>query len=255
MNGFSMVRNSACLLAVLFLASCAPPVEVKDVLANQTGFLDANFSPDNLPPSVLGTITHADSQPLDFHKMVFHLDWTVNVDDKTKTTHEDQKLTLTNAGGSLARTLIEDSRNGVPISQQDSLTYRGLLLLRAQSFAMSASVGGFAYVIHEFKHFDPVTPAASTLKYDYTYGSQVQLMNFRDSSISCNLGKPYPASQLFASLEGQARKADCTWYNSNGAVSAKRTYAYLEHYGVAIDTGSKLASGISEAKVTSVSIE
>jgi hypothetical protein len=255
MKALLMVRMSACLFAIFFLAGCAPPVQTKDVLANQTGFLDANFSTSNLPSSVLSVITQADNRPLGFQKMVLHLDWALNVDDKSKTTHEDQELTLTNAGGSFARTLIKDSRNGVPISQQDSLTYRGLLPLRAQSFAMSASVGGFAYVVHEIEHFDPVTPAESTFKYTYTFGTSVQIMNFQDGSITCSLGKPYPASRLFASLEGQARKADCTWYNTNGAVSAKRTYAYLEHYGVAIGTGSQLASGISEAKVTSATVE
>ncbi|TAM97036.1 MAG: hypothetical protein EPN40_08145 [Rhodanobacteraceae bacterium] len=255
MNAVSMVQKSACLLAICFLAGCTPPVQVKDVLANQTSFLDANFSPDNLPPSVRNTITQSDNRPLSFNKMVFHLDWTLNIDDKAKTMHEDQMLTLTNAGGSFARMLIEDSRNSVPTHQQDSLTYRGLLPLRQQSFAMNASIGGFAYVMHDLKQFDPITPTANTLEYAYTSGTSVQFMNFRDGHTTCTLGKPYSASQLFASLEGQARKVDCTWYNSNGAVSGKRTYAYLEHYGVAIGTGSQLASGISEAKVTSASIE
>ncbi len=255
MNAVSMVQKSACLLAIFFLAGCAPPVQVKEVLANQTGFLDSNFSPDNLPPPVRNTITQADNRPLGFHKMVFHLDWTLNIDDKAKTTHEDQILTLTNAGGGFARTLIEDSRNSVPTYQQDSLTYRGLLPLRQQSFTMSASIGGFAYVIHDLKQFDPIKPTADTLEYAYTSGTSQQFMNFRDGRMTCNLGKPYSASQLFVSLVGQARKVDCTWYNSNGAVSGKRTYAYLEHYGVAIGTGSQLASGISEAKVISASIE
>ncbi|MDE2054429.1 MAG: hypothetical protein KGI62_07060 [Xanthomonadaceae bacterium] len=255
MNTLSMAQKGVCLLAVCLLAGCVPPVQVKDVLANQSGFLDANFSPDNLPASVHSTITQADNRPLGFHQMVLRLDWTFNIDDKAKTSHEDQKLTLTSAGDGFAQMIIEDSRNGVPTLQQDSLTYRGLLPLRQQNFSMSASVGGFAYVMHDLKQFDAITPTANTLRYAYTSGTSVQLMNFRDGSMSCTLGKPYPASQVFTSLEGEARKIDCTWYNSNGVVSGKRTFDYLEHYGVAVGTGSQLASGISEAKIVSATIE
>jgi hypothetical protein len=251
----SMAKAGICCLTVGLLAGCVPPAQVKDVLADQTGFLDANFSPDKLPGPVRDAVMHADPGPLAFHKMVLHLDWTVDANEKAKAVHIDQTMTVTNAGGSFTRMIEQDSRNGIAISQQDSLSYRGLLELRTQHFSMDARNGKLAITLHDLKEFDPITPAATTLQYIYTVGTSVQLMNFLDGHVTCKFGRPYPASWVFSTFSGQARDAQCTMYNSNGAVARKDRYAYLESYGLAVRLEADLTSGMSEAKVVAASIQ
>jgi hypothetical protein len=80
----SITKAGICCLAVGLLAGCTPPAQVKDVLADQAGFLETNFSPEKLPGPVRDAVMHADPGPLAFHEMVLHLDWTVDANDKTK---------------------------------------------------------------------------------------------------------------------------------------------------------------------------
>lgn len=247
-------RIGACLTATTLLAGCTAPAQVKEVLTDQGRYLDRNFSPANLPGEVRDTITRADSGPLAFHTMVVHLEWTFDANDASKASHGEQTQTLTAAGGSFVQKLSQESRNGIPTGQQDELSYRGLIPLRTQHFSMGASQGGMILVTHSLKAFDPIRPDSTSLHYAYTWGSSVQFMNFAEASQSCSVGKPYPASHVFATFAGSARDVECTLYNLNGAVARKDVFVYLQQYGAAIHTRADLATGQSEARVIAVNI-
>lgn len=258
MKAKSMMQMGACAFAAgLLLSGCAAPVKVKDVQANPLAYLGQHFAPDQLPGQVRKTISDVDAGPLGFQRMVLHMTWTINEDDKNKTMKLEQTQTLINAGGSLVESLFENSRNGVPTGQLYALSYRGLVWLSSQSMNLAANIAPLERQVRNFKHFDTVaaSPGTSQLDYEFSYGTSVQLMNFPDGRTTCVRGNSYPASQVFASLAGEAQDMECSNYNSNGVLRDKFRYAYLQHYGVAISTHSELASGISDAKVDSVTIQ
>src|SRR6185312_3465896 len=216
-------------LAMLLLSGCAPMTKVKDVLADKQAYMDANFSPDKLAKEVIQTVNAADHGPIEFRKMVIHLDWQLNDDDKNKTVSLEQVVSYRNVGGSLVQMQVEDSRNGVPMTQNYQLSYRGIVGLKSQSLNVGAAMTGFAFELKSFQHFDAVgRPSASgMLDYHYKSGSTVQIMNFHDGRSTCKVGPDYPAAKISAQLLGDARDLDCIVYNSNGVKTSSSRAAYL----------------------------
>jgi len=80
-------------------------------------------------------------------------------------------------------------------------------------------------------------------------------MNFRDGRTTCVRGDAQPASDVYASLSDEAWGVICTEYNANGVMQGKRSYVYLENHGIDISMHSELSTGVSNAKITSVTIE
>ena len=257
MNGFAMLRQSACLGIVGLLAGCTLPtrVPIKDVLADQAGFLQANFSVDKVPPAVRSTIADADNGPLGFHRMELTLTWARQGGSKADDTSSDEKLTLINAGGSFVQTLTQNSRNGIPINQRDGLAYRGIFGLLSQDFAMTARDSGLTFVVGELKHFDAIGPATTTLSYEYGIGFPGDTSGFAPHRITCEVGAPYPAARVFASFAGNARDVDCDAYNSYGALGDKTRMVYLQRYGVAIQVHYANAKAVGDGRVIAATIE
>jgi len=249
--------GAGATLAMLLLSGCAPMTKVKDVLADKQAYMDANFSPDKLAKDVVQTVNSADQGPLGFHTMVFHLSWQLNDDDKNKTVAIDQTISMRNVGGSIVQHQIDDSRNGVPMSQTYWLSYRGLVVLKGQQLNVGAAIVGIPYVVKSFQHFDAAnSPAASgTIDYQFKVGNAAQFMNFQSGRETCSRGSDYPATKVNAQLAGEAHDLDCTSYNANAVKVHSTRYVYLVKYGVAVAVHTEFATGISDARVTSVTIE
>lgn len=240
------------------LAGCVPPpTKVRNVLADKTGYLAANFAPDTIKQTVRDKIQAADATPLVFQKMKIGLTWTFDRDDKNKTSTGQKTTTYTNAGGNLVNMLSEYSKNGITFKQEYDLAYRGLVMLKTQYTNDSSTFATPQYEVKEFEQFDSVHDAheAQQLAYKFKYGGKVQIMNFRDGSVACTVGKTYPASKESAALAGDAQDIDCTTYNNNGVEQGKSGYVYLKKYGVAILSSTKSVTGVSDAKIDSVEIE
>jgi outer membrane murein-binding lipoprotein Lpp len=249
--------GAGMVLASLLLSGCAPMTKVKDVMADKQAFMNENFSPDKLSKEVAQTVNAADQGPLGFHKMVFHLDWRVNDDDKNKTMVIQQVATYSNVGRGLVQEQMDNQRNGVPMFEMYELSYRGFIGLKYQTMNVGAAVAAFPYEIKSFQHFDPVgQPGASGgLDYQYKTGTGVQFMNFRAGRDTCKFGAEYPASKINEQLAGSARDLECVDFNSNGVKAHTVRYAYLDKYGLAVSLHTEYASGISDAKVTLVAME
>lgn len=254
MKTLPLMRLATCLPVFLALAGCATGVSVKSILADPDNQLATVFTPANLSANARDTVANADSTPLGFHKMVIGLHWDLLDNDKAKTIQLDQQRTFVNAGGSFVQSITRDSRNGVPTSTQFDLTYRGLVTLRSQQFLTSSVRIPPAIATHKFTSFTPIGHGNS-LDYAYSYGYAGQWAGFLDERKTCTQGKPYPASKVFATLQGQARDIECTNYNNNNVTTGTRVYAYLEHYGIALYLHAKLADGDSDAKVTSLTVQ
>ena len=255
MNTKSLLHAAACCIAAGLLAGCTPPVRVKQVLSDPTTYLTAHFAPANLPQPVHDVITNADNGPLGFHKIVLHLDWALLDNDKAKTVHEKQTVTLLDAGGSFVQAITAYSRNGIPTNDYFDLSYRGLLFLKDQLVLTGATNATTAIRIHRITQFTAIGTSGAPLTYAFTAGFAPQIAGFVHGRDVCTQGQPYPASKVFATLQGQARDITCQHFNNNGVSTGTRGYAYLQHYGVAVYMHAKLASGDSDGKVTSVSVQ
>lgn len=252
----NILTGACAALALLTLSGCAPMVKVRDVQADKQAFMSANFSPDKLDKDVARTVSAADPGPLGFHKMVLHLNWQVNDDDKNKTVAFEQRVSFRSAGGSLVQERVDGSRNGVTISESYSLSYRGVLSLMFQSMNLNAAVAGLMTELKSLQHFDAANRPGSTTPLDYQFevGISGQLMGFRQGRNTCTVGTDYAAAKINAQLAGEAHDLDCTAFNSNGVKISATRYAYLANYGVAIVLHTEHATGISDAKVASVEI-
>lgn len=258
MMKINQLTMSCMVLCAAMLSGCIPaPTKVKDVLADKTGYLAANFSPGTLKPAVREKIQANDATPLKFHKMKVDLTWTFNKDDKNKTSVVQKSTTYLNAGGNLVQELSDYSKNGIVFKQRYDLTYRGVLSLKTQSTNDSSTFASTPYEVKELETFDSLDRAreAQELAYKFKFGTKVQIMNFLDGSETCTVGKSHPASQESASLSGSAEPVLCTNYNDNGVAQGESGFVYLSDYGVAILTSTKAASGISDAKIDSVKID
>lgn len=248
----------AALGVVCLLAGCiAPPprVQVKDVLADQSGFLQTNFSADKLPPAVRSAITSADNAPLGFQRMDLKLTWTWKESNKASAENSDQQMTVINAGGSFVQELTQNSRNGIPVNQRDRLGYRGIFPLLSQDFSMNARSGGLTFVVRDISHFDALTPSATKLAFDYNLGFVGSSVKPSPHRLSCNIGAPYPATRVFVAFQGNARDLDCESYNGYGALAGKSTYVYLQQYGVALELHYAGATMLGDGKIVAATIK
>lgn len=256
MRQMGVSRAGACVFGVLMLSGCSVPtrVPVKNVLADQAGFLAANFSPAQIAPGVRAAVAAADPGPLGFRKMVLKLAWTANSGNGADPVHVDETLTLADAGNSFVQSLSQVSRNDIPVSQQDRIGYRGLFFLRSQDFSMTASESAYAFIVGDLKHFDVIGPKTDALRYEYGIGFPGDTSGFAQHLMTCQVGKAYPAKRVFADFQGSARNLDCAEYNSYGALSDRSRFAYLQRYGVAIKVRYADARTVEEAKVVGASI-
>lgn len=249
------MRAVLCGAAASLLSGCLSPVQVKDVQQDKTGFLTSHFSPGNLPPGVLKTISNADSGQVNFKRVVYQLDWDNHTEDKSKEFKATEKSTVTNVGNGLVQYMIESSRNGVPVSQTYGISYRNFITTMVQSMNLSANIAPMEMQIKSFEHFDPVSSLKTGLHYTYKWGTTVQIMNFHDGKVSCVSDGAQPASELNKSLSGEAWKMTCQFFNQNGVLGSKSTYAYLEKYGIAILVRVESPLGVNEAKIASFIVE
>ena len=251
-----ILTGAGMALAMLSVAGCAPMTKVKDVQLDRQAYMNANFSPDKLNKDIVRTVSSADPGPLGFQKMVFHLNWQLNDDDKNKMVAFEQEVSYSNAGGSLVQSRVDDSRNGVTINENYSLSYRGVLSLMSQFMNLNAVAAAPVSELKSLQHFDAATrpKSAGQLDYQYKLGFAAQLMNFREGRNTCQVGPDYAASKLNAQLAGDAHDLDCVAYNGNGVKVHSTRFAYLDKYGVAIVTHTEYAAGISDATVASVEI-
>lgn len=246
-----IVRAALCGAAISLLSGCIDKVQVKDVQQDKAGFLTSHFSPSTLSTGLYKTITDADSGKMSFKRVVYQLDWDNDVENKDKTYKTSEAFTLTNVGNGLVEVMMENSRNGVPVSQAYQLSYRNLLTIKGQSMNLGANIAPMEMEMKSFQHFDPISSFRSGLEYKYEYGTSAQIMNFRDGRTSCTRGDAQPASELNATLSGEAWTISCQFFNQNGVLQSKVKFAYLENYGITIATRVESSASINEAKIAS----
>ncbi len=226
----------AAALAVAALAGCAP-APVKDIAANKSAYLDANFSPAQLSPNIKQQLASPD--PVTPQARSLRLRMKAVFEDLGKPAHTPTALlTLTSAGDSLVQEMVEYLNNDIAYGIHYSLTYMGMIPLRQQSVRLNQRASGLTFEAKQIKEVSKEArrPRENTdYVFAWTNGNTQQLMNFSDIRLACRSETPYAASTLHPKLSGSAINLNCS-REINGVTRAKQTFAVLPAYGVAIKT-------------------
>jgi hypothetical protein len=234
MNSF-LLRAAIVGLAVQSLVGCATKVEpVKDVVANADGYL-TRFAPSALPADVLAKLPKNES-PVAFNRMEVLMDMTEVRSDQKADRALSMRGVFVNAGNGLVESYSGMRSNQIPYRLNYRLTYRGFLALKWQTVFLTRDSTDIASEVKILKRIDvvPAALASQTVEFGATYGTVVQLGNYRDWREVCTFGNRRPASQLSASLAGDAFDLACDNFGSNGQITGKTGYVYLERYGIGL---------------------
>lgn len=255
---FPTLAGTGGIALSALLAGCAgPATRAIDALADKPAYLAANFTADQTRPEVRQSITAVDHAPLGFRKMTVKMHWQTTYANASQSHAEDKTMVMINGGGGLVERMSEDSRNGIPISQEYDLSYRAVLPLRSQTVNEGATYAGPIYETKSLGHVDSINDlkAGEQASFEMKSGTVAQVMKFRDHRFSCSAGKDYPASTVLPRLQGAAMDLDCTSYNANGVESGKSHTVFFRRYGISIMLSSQNSAGIAKATLKSIDIE
>lgn len=235
------------------LAGCMATVPVKQVVKDPAAYVDqfATVSPD-----VSGKL------PRNEPAMAFRR---IEIETKSSEVRAEQKgdprdittsWVLLNGGGGIVRSYSTVRNNDVPFRINYKVSYRGMMSLKTQAVFLNRDNADFAHEVKSIKRMDSIAvPADGKAEFHFTHGTQPQIANFHEGRDACTWGATKPARDLYASLPGTAIEVTCDNYGANGQVISKTSYAYLSHYGVAVQTGYTDSSLRSTHRVTAVRVE
>lgn len=248
----------AFALAVIALSACKP-ADVKDVLNDKEGYLNSEFSADQLPKNIQSEMSSLDQTPVNFQRLVMKMSTSVELPLNTQAKPDLKNvITVINAGNGLVKSIEEMYQNGIPSQQDYQLTYRGLFVLRNQSVVLNRQVSNFIVVAKSMPKVDPFLPRTQsndTFEYDRLEGTSVQLMGFLSSKLICTWKGIHPASDVNALFTGDARDMECQFFNNNGVLTSRTQRTYLMNYGLVLTMSRAGASYNTTFKVDTVSIE
>lgn len=231
------------------LTACSSVVPIKDVTADQAGYLSKNFSPQQLSPSIAKKLP-SDGKSVGFGKLIITSEVTSEQSDGKKESWK-AVATLVDAGNGLVQRMVEVSSNDIPYALLYSLTYKGIVDLKWQQVPLRGSVTSMLYEIKDATRFD-VIPSTIDKEFvvDYTSGISQQIANFSSHQKACKTSRIMPASELHKKLLGQAIEIECQM-RSNGAVQNRTKLVLLQEYGVAfavedISSSKKTTSRVLE---------
>jgi hypothetical protein len=102
----------------------------------------------------------------------------------------------------------------------------------------------------------PVTKAGQgELGYQFEYAPGRQIMNFKQSALSCVYGNPYPASTINAKLSGDAQDLECEMRNDNNVATGKATHAILQAYGITVTRKLAFSNRTTVFNIEDVTVE
>jgi hypothetical protein len=246
-------------LSLPLLASCAGEVAVSKVASDKFAYLDSNFALSNAPRRVVTAIEAHDSGNLPFRRMTFDFTGHVEVGQTGNTPPAmHSKLTLINAGGPFVETLEQVSSDGIPVREDYSLRYRGLLNVREQILNLNQTVSSMIHEIKSLKSFAPLAASdagGGSFDEDYETGNPIQIVNFYHLSIHCKYGATYPAATLHPKLSGDAQDLACEFDNQNGVPNTHSVVVFLRQYGIAIIRRNQSSAFTTNTTIDNVRVE
>lgn len=246
----ALATSTSLLLA---LGGCHTPVSVKDVAADETGYLHKNFSSQSLPDSIRSKIPGDTAAAASFREIKVTTDRSTEMPDGKKEA-DIVTFDIFPAPGGLLEQRTEYSVNNIPYALLLSLSYKGLLNMKIQSVNLRATVAPNVVEIKDISRFDGFGSGSGQVVYaDYTVGASGQLANFAPNTKHCNTEQVRSASQVFAGLSGQATDISCE-NSTNNAVQVRDKYIYLNDYGVSVLSEFVTSAKKETYKISNISV-
>jgi hypothetical protein len=255
----------ACTLASLLLSGyaaasgmqaadqAAPPPTQGDASHDRPNFFSQHFSTDALSSDVKSSVLQANLAPVMFSKITVHTRDKVTSSGQSTPTDYTVTVLLENAGHGLIRRMQSVQGNeGNTITRFD-LTYRGYFPFLTQSIPANANALPPVIEARKVLRFDTHTDAH--FNFSYLYGPSGHATFADPGQVICDAGKEFSASDIHPAIQGQARELNCQNVDSNGIVTDKMKFAYLEKYGVALMLHTQNPESSLESTIADFSVE
>jgi hypothetical protein len=231
----------------------AAPLAPSDASNTDADYFSQHFSTDALAPDMKSAVINANLDPVSFNRIVLH-----TRDQVTSTGQGNAggvytvEATIENADHGLVRRKESAQTRGAAASTRLDLMYRGYFPFLTQNVPTDKSTISPVIEARKVLHFD--TKTDGHISFVYLYGAAGQATFADPGQVICESGKRYSASQLNASIQGQALELNCQAIDNNGMVTNKMTLAYLEKYDVAVtlhmqNQGNSLDSTVTDFTV------
>jgi hypothetical protein len=230
----------------------AMPPSSGDASTGAADYFSQHFSADALAPDVKNAVVGANLDPVAFNRIVLHTRDQVSASGQGNGGVYTVEVTIENAGHGLVRRKESAQARGAAAATRFDLMYRGYFPFLTQNVPADKSQISPVIEARKVLHFD--TKTDGHISFAYLYGAAGQATFADPGQVICESGKRYSASQLNASIQGQALELNCQAIDNNGMVTNKMTFAYLEKYAVAVtlhmqNQGNSLDSTVTDFTV------
>jgi hypothetical protein len=210
----------------------AAPLPPSDASSTGADYFSQHFSADALGPDAKNAVINANLDPVSFNRIVLHTRDQVSSKGQENQGVYTVEVTIENAGHGLVRRKESAQAHGAAAATRLDLLYRGYFPFMTQNVPADKSTLSPMIETRKVLHFD--TKTEGHFSFAYLYGAVGEATFADPGQVICDSGKSYSASQLNASIEGQALELNCQAIDNNGMVTNKMKLAYLEKYGVAV---------------------
>lgn len=208
----------------------APPSNGAAVEAQS--YFSKHFSADVLSADVKAAVVRANLAPVSFNKITLHTRDQATSGGQGSPATYTVTMVLENAGNGLLRRITSvQGHDGNTMTRLD-LMYRGYFPFLTQSIPANANALPPMMETRKVMRFD--TRTDGHINFTYLYGLSGQATFADPGQVICDSGKTYSASELNPAIQGQALELNCQNVDTNGMVTGKMKFAYLEKYAVAV---------------------
>lgn len=241
-------------LCAAALAACgtAPPAPY-EIAADRMGYLDQQFAPARVNPSVAAMVPAAPAPALAYERLVVTREGVAKTNDG-KQRQWRSELTIAPARDGYFK-LLDQTSGDDSEALYFTLSYQGLATLRTQLVIPRAPGAPRIVEVKTAKRFDRF-PAAQGQDWtaETASGSEQMAAGLQESLKVCKAVKTGAAQELHPAIRGQAVELDCE-VSSPRATAEHLRYTYLSDYGVAVQLGYTGAVLTTEYKITGFKVQ
>jgi hypothetical protein len=216
-------------------------------------YFSKHFSANALSADVKAAVVNANLTPVSFNKITVHTRDQVTSSGQGNPTTYTVSMVLENAGqGLLRRVESVQSHDGNTMTRLD-LMYRGYFPFLSQSIPANANALPPVMETRKVMRFD--TRTDGHMNFTYLYGPSGQATFADPGQVICDSGKGYSASELNPAIQGQALELSCQNVDTNGIVTDKMKFAYLQKYAVAVMLHTQNSDSSLDSTIVDFTVE
>ena len=231
----------------------SPPAAPAHPSAEAPSYFSKHFSADALGGDVKNAVIQANLAPVPFNKITLHTRDQVTSSGQGSPATYTVTMVMENAGQGLMRRIASvQSHDGNTMTRLD-LMYRGYFPFLAQSIPTNANALPPVMETRKVMRFD--THADGHINFTYLYGPSGQATFADPGQVICDSGKSYSASELNPAIQGQALELNCQNVDTNGIVTDKMKFAYLQKYAVAVMLHTQNSDSSLDSTIVDFTVE